>query len=108
MRISEYEERFQRPAPSWLQLLTVNQRPNRIRHRRRRCLLAAALITVVTLTLEAAIHSPAHGHGGTGSAATGPGLDLALANFRRVLDFFEGAGQSSRQAPHAQKSRSQG
>ena len=73
MKLNEYEERFQRPVPSWHQILAANQTRNRIRLRKWRYSLATALMAVATITVELASRRTAHGHGGTGSAA-GPGF----------------------------------
>ena len=91
MKFGEYEDRFRRPAPSWRQILAANQTRNRIRPRRWRYLLAAALIAFVTLTVEVASHRAAHGHGGT-APATGPGFHLSPTEFRRILSLFEVSG----------------
>lgn len=85
MTNSEYEDRFRRPAPSWHQILTVNQSPNRTRRRRRRYLVAAALIAVMTLTMEVASHHAAHNHARNGSAKE-PGFDALPGDFWRILD----------------------
>jgi hypothetical protein len=71
MTVSEYEDRFRRPEPSWHQILTVIQSLNRTRGRRRRCFFAAALIGVATLTIEIASHYATHNHAGNGSAKKG-------------------------------------
>jgi hypothetical protein len=57
MRISEYEDRFRSPAPSWHQILMVAHSPDR-KWRRRCCLLALTLIAAVTLTMEIAPPPP--------------------------------------------------
>jgi hypothetical protein len=85
MKISDYEERFQRPAPSWHQILTVNQSPNRTRRRRRRCLVAAALTAVVTLTMEVGSHHAAHSHAGNGFARE-RAFDVLPGALWRILD----------------------
>jgi hypothetical protein len=93
MKLNEYEERFQRPAPSWRQILAANQTRNRIHLRKLRYLLAAALVALITLTMElASSHRTAHSHGSSGSAA-GPGFHLLPAEFRRILDLFGAAEQ---------------
>jgi hypothetical protein len=86
MKFSEYEERFQRPAPSWHQILMVNQGPNRKRRRRRRCLVATAVIAMMMLTIEIAPHHDAHGHAGKGSGRE-PAFDVLLSDFSHILDF---------------------
>jgi hypothetical protein len=85
MKFSEYEERFQRPAPSWHQILMVNQGPNRKRRRRRRCLVAAALMAAIMLTIEISPHHAAHGHAGKGSASE-PAFDVLLSDFSHILE----------------------
>jgi hypothetical protein len=60
MTVGEYEERFRRPASSWHQILTLTQDPIQTRRRRWRCLIATALLAVMTLTIEIASHHTAH------------------------------------------------
>ena len=84
MRISEYEDRFRRPEPSWHQILMVAQSPDR-KWRRRRCLLALALIAAVTLTMEIVPHHPAHGLAGKGSEGE-PAFEVLSSDFWRILD----------------------
>ena len=85
MKISEYEERFQRPAPFWHQILMVNQSLKRAPRRRRRCLVGAALIAVMTITMEIASHRAAHSHAGGGSAIE-RAFDVLPGDFQRILD----------------------
>jgi hypothetical protein len=47
MSVGEYEERFRRPASSWHQVLTLAESPIQTRRRRRRCLVATALLAVM-------------------------------------------------------------
>jgi len=86
MKLNEYEARFRRSAPSWHQILTVNQRPSRSRRRRLRWLLVGILISAVTLTTEMAPHRRAHSHAGQWSAPQ-PEADVLAGEFRRMLDF---------------------
>ena len=86
MKRSEYEERFRRSSPSWHQILTVNQRPNRSRRRRLRWLLVGILIGAVTLTTEIGSHRAAHSHAGQLRAAE-PAADMVAGEFRHILDF---------------------
>jgi hypothetical protein len=88
MHFNEYDERFRRPAPSWHQILAANQTRNRIRGRKWRYLLPAALIGFVTLTMELAFHRTAHGHGGAAPSA-GLGFHLLPTELRRILRLFE-------------------
>ena len=85
MKLNEYEARFRRSAPSWHQILTVNQNPNRSRRRRLRWLLVGILIGAVTLTTEMASHRTAHSHAGQRPAAE-PEADVLAGEFRRILD----------------------
>jgi hypothetical protein len=85
MTNSEYEDRFRRRAPSWHQILTVNRNPNRTRRRRRRYLVAAALIAVMTLTMEVASHHAARSLAGNGSASE-PAFDVLPGDFWRIFD----------------------
>jgi hypothetical protein len=84
MKISEYEERFQRPAPSWRQILMVNQSLKRSPRRSRCYLVAAALIAVLTLTIEIASHPAAHSHAGSGSAIERT-FEALPSDFQRIL-----------------------
>ena len=59
MKISEYEEGFQRHVPSWRQILMVNQKLNRTPLSKRRYVLVAALIALMTVTMEIASHRAA-------------------------------------------------
>ena len=90
MNFGEYEDRFRRPAPSWRQILATNQTRNRTRRRNWRYLLAAALITFVTL-MELASHRTAHGRGGARPKAE-LNLHLMSAVFHGTLDWFEAPG----------------
>jgi hypothetical protein len=85
MKRSEYEERFRRSAPSWHQILTVNQSPNRSRRRRLRWLLVGILIGAATLTTEIGSHRAAHSHVGQRPAAE-PEADVLAGEFRRIFD----------------------
>ena len=85
MTIGEYEERFRRPASSWHQVLTATQSPIQTRRRRWRCLIATALLAVMTLTMEVASHHAAHSPAGKG-AARQPAFDVVSADFWRILD----------------------
>jgi hypothetical protein len=85
MKISEYEEGFQRPVPSWRQILTVNQKLNRTPRSKRRYVLVAALIALMTLTMEIASHRAAHSDAGGGSAIE-RAFDVLPADFQRILD----------------------
>jgi hypothetical protein len=87
MKTSEYEERFQRPVPSWHQLLKVNRGPSQSRRRRWRVLVAAALIAVVSLTTDLVSHHAAHSHPGT-ALATGPAFEMLRGELRRILDLL--------------------
>jgi hypothetical protein len=69
MTVGEYEERFRRPASSWHQILSLTQDPIQTRRRRRRCLVATALLAVMTLTIEIASHHTAHSPCGEASAS---------------------------------------
>ena len=64
MTVGEYEERFRRPVSSWHQILTATQSPIQARRRRWRSLVAAALLAVMTLTVEIASHHAAHSPSG--------------------------------------------
>jgi hypothetical protein len=88
MNRNEYEERFRRSAPSWHQILTVNQSPNRSRRRRLRWLVVGVLIGALTLTTEMASHRMAHSHAGQRPAAE-PEADLLAGKFRHVLELFQ-------------------
>jgi len=105
MKFNEYDDRFRRPAPSWHQILAANQTRNPIRLRKRRYLLAAALMCMVIVTMDLASHCRAPDHGGTG-AALKPGFHLSSAEFRRILDFFEASGQAVVAPRHIFKTRS--
>jgi hypothetical protein len=85
MNLGEYDDRFRRPAPSWHQILTVAQSPNRYRRRRWRCLAVAALLAVMTLTVEIASHHAAHSHAGNGSVRE-RAFDVLPGDFWRILD----------------------
>jgi hypothetical protein len=85
MTVGEYEERFRRPAPSWHQILVATQSPNRTRRRKRRWLVGAALIAVITLATEIAPHHDARGHTGKGSVRE-PVFDVLLGDFWRIFD----------------------
>jgi hypothetical protein len=93
MTVGEYEERFRRPASSWHQILTLTQNSNQTRRRRWRCVVATALLAVMTLTLEFALHHAAHSPAGKGSARQ-PFFDVLPGNFWRILD-----GGGAEQAP---------
>lgn len=67
MTVGEYEERFRRPVSSWHQILTATQSPIQARRRRWRSLVAAALLAVITLTVEIALHHAAHSPSDKGS-----------------------------------------
>ena len=84
MTIGEYEERFRRLAPSWHQILTVAQSPNQTRRRRLRCLVGAALLGLMAVTMEIASHHAAHSHAGRG-AARQP-FDGLPGDFWHILD----------------------
>jgi hypothetical protein len=85
MTVGEYEERFRRPASSWHQILTLTQDPIQTRRRRWRCLIATALLAVMTLTIEIASHHTAHSPFGEASARQ-PALDVLPNDFWRILD----------------------
>ena len=84
MRISEYEDRFRRPEPSWHQILMVAQSPDR-KWRRRRCLLALTLIAAVPLTMEITPHQPTHGLAGKGSESK-LAFEVLSSDLWRILD----------------------
>ena len=109
MKISEYEEGFQRPVPSWRQILTVNQKLNRTPLSKRRYVLVAALIALMTLTMEIASHRAAL----TATPAAGLRLSGLLTCCRPISSvsstLFETAGQVQvvgHARPCAQKNRS--
>lgn len=56
MTISEYEERFRAPAPSLHQAFSDMHGPNSTRRRRRRLWIAAAMLGLMTATMETALH----------------------------------------------------
>jgi hypothetical protein len=85
MKIREYEERFERPAPSWHQILMVNQKLKQAREHRRRWLIAAVLIAAMTITMEIASRRAAHSHAGSGSARE-RAFDVLPASFWRIFD----------------------
>jgi hypothetical protein len=95
MRISEYEERFQRAAPSWHQILMVDQSLKPAPRRRRRYLVIAALIAVMTITLEIASHRAAHSHRTADLRASGL-LMCSRAISGVFSSLFETAGQERR------------
>ena len=59
MTVSEYEERFRPPAPSVHQALIDMHGPKWRRRRRRRLWIAAALLGLMTATMETAWHRTA-------------------------------------------------
>ena len=63
MTMSEYEERFRRPAPSLHQTFAEVRRPNRGGRRSRRLWVTAALVGVMTITSKAALHHSSHADG---------------------------------------------
>jgi hypothetical protein len=82
MTVGEYEERFRRPASSWHQILTATQSPIQARRRRWRCLIATALLAVMTLTMEVASHHVAHTPAGKGPAGQ-PAFGVLPGDFGR-------------------------
>ena len=67
MTVSEYEERFRSPAPSVHQALIDMHGPKWTRRRRRRLWIAAALLSLMTVTMETASHRTADTDPGRGS-----------------------------------------
>src|SRR5258707_872577 len=63
MTMSEYEERFRPPAPSLYQTFAEVRGSNRGGRRSRRLWVAAALVGVMTITSEAALHHSIHANG---------------------------------------------
>ena len=63
MTMSEYEERFRRPAPSLHQTLAQVRGSHRGGRRNRRLWVAAALVGVVTITSKAALHHSTYANG---------------------------------------------
>jgi hypothetical protein len=55
MTVNEYEERFRPPAPSLHQTFAATKGPNQKPHRRR-ILLAAAAVALLTITCSAKSH----------------------------------------------------
>jgi hypothetical protein len=81
MTVDEYEERFRSPAPSWHQILKLNQS----RNRRRCCLADAGLIAVGDAHNGDRGASRCSPSPWTGSAR-GPAFDTLPGEFRRILD----------------------
>ena len=67
MTVREYEERFRPPAPSVHQALIDMHGPKWTRRRRRRLWIAAALLGLMTATMETASHRTADTDPGQGS-----------------------------------------
>jgi hypothetical protein len=63
MTMSEYEERFRPPAPSLHQTFTEVRGPNRGGRRSRYLWVSAALVGVMTITSNAALHHSSHANG---------------------------------------------
>jgi hypothetical protein len=60
MTMSEYEERFRSPTPSLHQTFAATRGPNGGRRRSRRFWVAAALVSVMTMTFKVASHHTIH------------------------------------------------
>ena len=60
MTMSEYEERFLSPTPSLHQTFAATRGPNGGRRRSRRFWVAAALVSVMTMTFKVASHHTIH------------------------------------------------
>jgi hypothetical protein len=67
MTMSEYEERFLSPTPSLHQTFAAIRGPNRGLQRRRRFWVAAALVSVMTMTFKVASHHAIHSNTGNAS-----------------------------------------
>jgi len=67
MSMSEYEERFRSPTPSWHQTFAAARGPNRERRGSLRLWVAAALVGVMTMTCKVASHHTVHSGTGDGS-----------------------------------------
>ena len=67
MTVSKYEERFRAPAPSVHQAFIDMHGPKWTRRRRRRLWIAAALLGLMTATMETASHRTADTDPGQGS-----------------------------------------
>jgi hypothetical protein len=63
MTMSEYEERFRPPAPSLYQTFAEVRGSDRGGRRSGRLWVAPALVGVVTITSEAALHHSIHANG---------------------------------------------
>jgi hypothetical protein len=62
MTIHEYEERFRPKAPSLHQIFVETERSNRRLRSKQAFLLAASLLSVIVVLLEAAAHLRADNH----------------------------------------------
>jgi len=82
MKISEYEEQFQRPGPSWHQIVIAAQSPNRTR---RRWLVAVALIAAMMLTMGVGPRYVAAGHARNGSTRK-QAFDVLSGDLQRIPD----------------------
>ncbi len=60
MTMSEYEERFRSPTPSLHQTFAEARGPNRGRRRSRPFWVAAALVGVMSMTMNAVSHHTIH------------------------------------------------
>ena len=67
MTMSEYEERFRSPTLSLHQTFAATRGPDRGRRRSRRFCVAAALVSVMTLTCKVASHHTVHSATANGS-----------------------------------------
>lgn len=85
MTVSEYEDRFRIPATSLHQIFAEIQSLNRTRRRRRHCLVAAASLVIMTLTVEIASNHAAHSPMGNGSARE-PAFEVLSREFWHILD----------------------
>ena len=67
MTMSEYEERFRSPTPSLHQTFAEARGPNRGRRRSRPFWVAAALVGVMSMTMNVMSHHTVHSETGNGS-----------------------------------------
>jgi hypothetical protein len=98
MTVSEYEERFWPPAPSVHQALIDMHGPKWTRRRRRRLWIAAALLGLMTATMETALYRTADTDPGQGSPplqahirwASDRGMDCSRSGPRPGVTEFRG------------------
>jgi hypothetical protein len=62
MTVSEYEEQFRTPAPSWHQIVTGIGKPNPTLRRKRRLVTAAILLGAIAMIAETASYYNAGDH----------------------------------------------